>query len=387
MLWGGGLTLSPLFNLSMIEIKIYNEIGSCTFSIDGNKSKPFDASSVRDLFENNKSETDFRFNIHSNGGSVSEALTIYDIIRTSGKNIHCNIDGSCHSSAILLLLAAPLKNRTANPNATALIHDVSLSYAEGITPAMIDKMKQDLLFFRKKILDVYASRTGKNYTYLEKTMLEEKERDAKWLLQNGFISIINNYTNKKNNEMSKKEVQNRSLSVLEKIKNFFNANEPVNYQFFDSDQNLLFETESDNEMIEVGMSAAPDGSHNLTDGRIVVIEGGIITEIVEPSNSANNEIEVLKDLVQESADAIIEAEKEIANKDSIIKQKENEISNLKQEIENLKKSKTISNYKPMPRTTANKNTPSNTVASVDDVKAELVRNRNAKRIGGVNNGK
>lgn len=105
----------------MVEVKVYNEIASekdsVLMSMLGMESSVFSAETVKNIFQQNPSENEFKFNIHCQGGDVAEGLAIYDLIRNSGKTIHANIDGSCHSMAITLLLAAPPK--TALPTPTA----------------------------------------------------------------------------------------------------------------------------------------------------------------------------------------------------------------------------------------------------------------------------
>ena len=162
----------------MIEVKIYNDISSeDVLMLFGNVSDVFSAEKLKDIFAAYPNERDFRFNINCNGGSVREGFAIYDIMRTSGKNIYCNIDGACHSMAIVVLLAAPTQNRTANPNATALMHDVR-AWAGDVTADSATLLAADLKRERGRILDVYAERTKINRALLEKIMLEEKERSA-----------------------------------------------------------------------------------------------------------------------------------------------------------------------------------------------------------------
>src|ERR1035437_6191725 len=107
----------------MIEIKVYKDINKedIFFSFFGEEDPfSFSADTIHKIFDQYPEETEFTFNIDCDGGTVSEGLRIYDVLRTSGKTLFCNIEGGCHSMAIVLLLAAPAENRTANPNCRSL---------------------------------------------------------------------------------------------------------------------------------------------------------------------------------------------------------------------------------------------------------------------------
>ncbi|MCL2596265.1 MAG: ATP-dependent Clp protease proteolytic subunit [Paludibacter sp.] len=307
----------------MLEIKVYNDIenkdAQIFFSLFGLECEVFSADKVKNIFADNKNENDFLFSFHCRGGEVSEGLAIYDIIRNSGKNIYCNIDGGCHSMAVVLLLAAPKENRTANRNARALIHRV-----QGFVPdyANADELRDyadQIEQEENAILDIYEERTSSDRNTLQDLMHAEKQLTAQQLLDYGFISKINSYnTNliKSHNRMSK------GKNLIERVSDFRNAFKNLlgvtkNYDFTDDNGNLLFSTEQDDDTLAVGMAATPDGTFELPDGRTVTIADGAITDITEPSPN-NQEVEDLTNLLNE-ANEIIEAQQD-------------EIKNLKAQI-------------------------------------------------------
>lgn len=270
----------------MIRIKLHDVIANeshkwyyCWDDDEGVFSLAF----VKKLLEDNPDEKDIAFDIHCPGGEVEEGLAIYDVLRTSGRNIYMNIEGSCHSMAVTLLLAAPLENRTANPNCLALIHEVQ-TWAGG----SVSEMERELAtakMLQGKILDIYADRTGKDRAELEAIMNEEKERTADELLAWGFIGSINSYntnvkpkSNKSSHTMAK-SLKSLATEFLHKVTNFVDAH--FNYDFVDGEGNVLFSTEAEDDTLEVGMAATPDGTFTIADGRTVTIAEGVITEIVE----------------------------------------------------------------------------------------------------------
>lgn len=275
----------------MIAINVYSTIAdndiNLLMSSFGGEPIVFSVDSVVNLFEAHPEESDFTFNLNSKGGSVSEGLKIYDKLRTSSKNIFMNIEGGCHSITMLLLLAAPLENRSANKNARALIHQVR---AEPTGPKTLNELKDlatQVELEQNTILDIYAERTGQDRQVLSDLMMAEKQRTAEELLQYGFISKINVYTtNKKQETMSattKQSLLNRILNFGKEVEKLINEDAgQVNYDFKDTAGNVLFTTNNEDESLTIGDGASPDGTFELPTGRKVVIENGAITNILEP---------------------------------------------------------------------------------------------------------
>lgn len=297
-----------------MNVKVYSDISArgeqILFDTAGQQRQPFSAEGVKDLFASNPNEEEFRFHIHCNGGSTREGFAIYDIMRTSGKRIYCNIDGGCHSMAVIILLAAPKENRSANPNATALIHDVYTN-AGLVSAGQAQELANGLRRERDRILNIYADRTGSDRSTLENIMLEEKERTAQELLEWGFITRINSYTNQKQTNMSNKK--RNLLSVMNDIKRFLRGD--VNYDFTDADGKLLFTTEKEDDSLEVGDIATPDGTFELPDGRTITVTDGVITEIVEPEEeevqNLQLQVEVLNRRLQNAENLLREAQRTI----------------------------------------------------------------------------
>lgn len=345
----------------MIEINVYKPIDKedVFFKFFGEEDPfSFSADTIHEIFDRNPDEKEFKFNINCDGGLVSEGLRIYDVLRTSGKTFHCNIEGGCHSMAIVLLLAAPKENRTANPNARALIHEVRGGSWDALTADQLRGLADEIENEQNAILDIYAERTGYDRAELETLMKEEKVRTAQELLKYGFISKINTYsTNQKKRTMSKQKKQdvlNAADKFLKGLKNLLSPEEVVNYDFTDADGNVLFSTEKEDDSLEVGDAASPDGTFTLPDGRTVVIADGAVTEINEPEEE---ETENLQNRVEELENALEEAQ--------------TIITNLRNELG--------SGYQAKPRNTnpkGGKQTP-----TVDDIKNDVREKRNQMKGG------
>lgn len=304
-----------------ISLPIGNENENRWMAMWGCDPVVFSLDTIKKIFEDNPDEDEVMLNFNCDGGYVDEGFAIYDYIRTSGRKIHCNIEKGCHSMAIVLMLSAPKENRTAQKHATSLIHCVRGGIYEG-TADEIEQYAQQIREQEEKILDIYADRTGEDKETLRALMQEEKMRDADFLLEHNFIGSINPYNtnlkprekniiiNPKNNKnMAKtiKEALELASNCLASIKNVLTT-EPANYDHTDADGNVLFSTEAEDATLEVGMSATPDGTFELPDGRTIVITDGVIAEIIEaePEPTDTEEVENLRNELAE-ANARIEA--------------------------------------------------------------------------------
>ena len=179
-------------------------------------------------------------------------------------------------------------------------------------------------------------------------MNEEKIRTAEELLEWGFISRINSYnTNfKTNSNMAKaKNLKQAATDLLSRINAFLNQEEQAtNFEHTDEDGTVLFTTESEDDTLEVGMAASPDGTFTLPDGRTVTIADGAISEIKEPEAEEDDETNLSEEVER------LEAEN--AQLRSMLEEATNLIEEFKKE--------TRSNFKPKGRTNSTKEAPTPT---------------------------
>ena len=393
----------------MVEIRLHTVIDkeeiNRWYAFWGENDVVFSLDSWQRILDANPDEKDFKFNIHCDGGAVDEGLAIYDALRTSGKNIYMNIEGGCHSMAVVMLLAAPLENRTANPNCRALIHKVWQFICGGYTSDELDALSEAGRQAENSILDIYADRTKLDKEQLRAIMDEQKERTADELLEWGFISKINSYTNnsKTKRNMSKAKAKNLgAASIVNRIGSLLKLK---NYDFTDAEGTLLFTTTSETDELEVGMEATPDGTFTLEDGRVVTIEGGVITKIDEQepeggeggegdNQKKNEETEKTAEELQAEIDDL---KKQIEEKDQKIADLEKQVEDLTKENDDLKKEKETSteennnlknmltkarneirsHYTPEPRQNNSKKSPQET--SFEALKNEAQEKRNKVR--------
>lgn len=341
----------------MLNIEVNLPIGTESenrwMAIWGEDAVVFSLDTIKRIFDEHPDEKDVRFNFNCDGGVVSEGFAIYDYIRTSGRNIYTNIEGGCHSMAIVMLLAAPLEHRTAQRHAQSLIHCVRADFYGTATAEELERYAEELKADEEKILDIYADRTGEDKETLRALMHEEKMRDTDFLIEHKFIGSVNAYnTNRRVNEnnlltknaktMAKKteDVLTMASNCLSAIKNLLSGS-AKNYDHTDADGNVLFSTDAEDATLEVGMTASPDGTFELPDGRTIIIADGVITEIREAQAQDTHTDEEFNALTEQVA-TLTEQVNTLTEQNGTLTNQLTEAANVITELH----SQLTSNYKP-----------------------------------------
>lgn len=268
--------------------------------------------------------------IHSCGGDCTEGYAIYDALRASGKEISCKVVGTCASMATVILLAAPAERRTAYEHASLCIHN---PYADGallkgkVTPERLESIASDLRAEKEKMLSLYVERTGQAREVLEAQMESDSWFTPGKAIELGFISSIVPAIS------AKKEVINQNPIVMGKTEKEVKVQSSLLDRLLrkcgyakiedvpavaltlttSTGEELTVEREEGD--IQVGDPASPDGEHVLEDGRTVVVQDGVITEIREPSSE--EDVEALKAQVEELKAENAELKKNAKTEDEI----------------------------------------------------------------------
>lgn len=254
--------------------------------------------------------------IFCNGGSVVEGWAIYDRLRQSGKKITCTIEGKAASMATIIMLAAPKENRKAYENASLLLHNPWVpSWALGsqLTASDLENQAEEMRMWQNKMVDAYVERCECDRDEIQALMDKDIFINTKEAIRLGLIAstlpaisasakdrlsqFIN--TKQKNPEAMKKDEEKTEVkaTLLDKIlakigvKNLEEAEavvtepqataektEPVAMELNTSDgQTLTVEREEGDP--QVGDNASPDGTFEMPDGKTIVVEDGVITDI------------------------------------------------------------------------------------------------------------
>lgn len=227
--------------------------------------------------------------MNSLGGDCDEGFAIYDKLRSTGKEIKAIIQGHCGSMASVILLAA--SDRKAFPHATLHIHRPYLSFfADHFGLGDADSAKAQLEDLNTKILDIYEERTGADRATLEAIMDEDRDMKPEEAKELGFINEImlpasasayySQFSLNKSNTMTKKSKIAMAFLALGKALGLSDDDiKAKDYTLNTEDGTEITIDIAEGEEPKVGDPASPDGTFTLNDGRVITIEGGVITEI------------------------------------------------------------------------------------------------------------
>lgn len=298
----------------MAKLRIYNDIDSqdnkfwyqwlggdcvCFQDID-----VFEASIPKD-----DDTTDMR--IFCNGGSVVEGWAIYDRLRQSGKKITCTVEGKAASMATIIMLAAPKESRKAYENASFLLHNPWVPgwcLGDQLNAKDLKNQSEEMQMWQDKMVDAYVERCECDREEIQALMDKDIFISTSEALRLGLISStvapisasasnrnIEQFINsKQQNPKAMEKKTEVKASLLDKIlaklgvKSLEEAEqavaepqakvEPKAMELNTADgQTLTVEREEGDP--QVGDKASPDGTFEMPDGKTIVVEDGVITDI------------------------------------------------------------------------------------------------------------
>lgn len=232
------------------------------------------------------------------GGVCSEGWAIYDKLRATGKEITCIVEGKAASMATIILMAAPKERRKAYKNAKILVHNPwapRWALGDTLTAEDLEKAAQSLQQEQDRMLDLYVERCGCEREEMQALMDEDKFIDVERAKELGIIGEIiapasakarGAYVNAKiksrmaKGKDEKVEVKKSLLDkVLAKI-GVRNIDEvTVGLDLSTADGKTLTIEREEGEP-QVGDKASPDGTFVMPDGKTIVVENGVITDIL-----------------------------------------------------------------------------------------------------------
>jgi len=126
--------------------------------------------------------------INSPGGSVDAGFAIYDMMRFITAPVRCICTGLTASAAVVILLAAPKKNRLSLPNARILIHQPSGGASGSVADIQIEA--KEILKIRQHINSLIAEETGQPLEKVEQDTRRNYWLSAEESLEYGLISRV-----------------------------------------------------------------------------------------------------------------------------------------------------------------------------------------------------
>lgn len=342
----------------MATLKIFNDIVGEEEKIMLQNWEGMDGVCYKDIDEFISSMADddnvIDIRIHCRGGDCVEGWAIYDKLRRSGKKITCTVEGECSSMATIILLAAPLERRFAYKNAHFCIHNPALCCPEmdwytrltaDNLEKNIDQLKvqaDNLRMEEKKMLDLYVQRTTATRSELVALMALDTYVDAQEAIEMGFISktlspltasktrTFTNIKSKQFTAMKKKFVKvessklNRLLAKAGLRRMSDLRMKAMVVTAADGTELTVDREEGDP---QVGDTASPDGEFVLDDGTVIMVEEGIITDIIPAGdgettaegdeldeNELVEEVETLTEQNEQLEERVTELEEELEAK-------------------------------------------------------------------------
>jgi ATP-dependent Clp protease protease subunit len=254
--------------------------------------------------------------IFCNGGSVVEGWAIYDRLRQSGKKITCTVEGKAASMATIIMLAAPKESRKAYENAAFLLHNPWVPgwcLGDQLNAKDLKNQGEEMQMWQDKMVDAYVERCECDREEIQALMDKDIFISTSEALRLGLISStvapISASASKRNIEqfINSKQQNSKAMekktevkaSLLDKIlaklgvKTLEEAEqavaepqakvEPKAMELNTADgQTLTVEREEGDP--QVGDKASPDGTFEMPDGKTIVVEDGVITDIQTAGN-------------------------------------------------------------------------------------------------------
>lgn len=294
--------------------------------LTGDVGKTITLANIIEIVESGETE----LMLTSNGGNFYEAVAIRDYLKSTNKIKSIGCLGVVASAATVLMQG--VQDRWATPSSQFVIHNVQ-GRAEGDASDLINVANR-LQDATNRLIGDYSVISGKDTEFITALMNEERPLDAD---EAQSLNLINRISNLEN-FMSKKEDQKKWFSdftnSLEKLKSFF---ESTNLVVQSTDGTELDFGEGIESISQV--TQGTPCTHNsqlkefvLTDGRTIKVEGNVVTEVIEPADTANEEMAQLKAENEE-----LKAQLEATNlKVSELTNKNTEFVNLKKEFLDFK---------------------------------------------------
>lgn len=254
--------------------------------------------------------------IFCNGGSVVEGWAIYDRLRQSGKKITCTIEGKAASMATIIMLAAPKESRKAYENAAFLLHNPWVPgwcLGDQLNAKDLKNQGEEMQMWQDKMVEAYVERCGCDREEIQALMDKDIFISTSEALRLGLISStvapisasaskrnIEQFINsKQQNPKAMEKKTEVKASLLDKILAKFGVKtleeaeqalaepqakvEPKAMELNTADgQTLTVEREEGDP--QVGDKASPDGTFEMPDGKTIVVEDGVITDIQTADN-------------------------------------------------------------------------------------------------------
>ncbi|HUB64302.1 MAG TPA: ATP-dependent Clp protease proteolytic subunit [Methylocella sp.] len=126
--------------------------------------------------------------INSPGGVVTAGLAIYDTMQFIKPKVSTLCVGQAASMGSLLLCAGEENTRYALPNARIMVHQPSGGFQGQASDIL--RHAEDIMKVKKRLNDIYARHTGRDYDTIEKTLDRDHFMSADEAKEFGIVDHV-----------------------------------------------------------------------------------------------------------------------------------------------------------------------------------------------------
>lgn len=275
--------------------------------------------------------------IASPGGSVYGGYKAYHVLKGSGKKIKSIIEGEAQSMATFMAMAGD-EIEILNPS-TYMIHNPSQGI-QGDADALRGGAVE-LENIQNEMAMVYSAKSGKPLDEIKALMKKETRYTAQEAVDNGFADRLIGHRSLQPQEYNKlkavalgETMEKTQIDLLtEKIEALsaqITANAiptpvtpavqvpapaPKSVDLALKDGTMLQIPGEDGDLVGrtamVNGAAAPDGTHDLADGRRIVVSGGVITAVEEAVTPEEQALQALRAELEQAKAAKAQLEAEV----------------------------------------------------------------------------
>lgn len=274
--------------------------------------------------------------VASYGGNEKESNDIFNYLRELPYDVVTKQVGPIASAGVKVFLAGK-KKRIYDPKYEFFIHNTRLP----LSNTSIDKndaaeILNALTKSTENLINFYSRETGNPASAFIPYMDKQTSLKGDEPLIFGFA------TENVNEEEEVLNIYNKSMDikeVMKKISAFISPVAAKELPLKDGQTVVTVEAAEGEDLIgkpaKVGDAAAPDGEHELADGKILVVEGGLVKEIkaapeVEVEDKKYKEMQANFDKLAQAVNTLIEAQTQ--SKESLVNLLDEKITALKSTI-------------------------------------------------------
>jgi ATP-dependent Clp protease protease subunit len=142
------------------------------------------------FLEADNPDKDIQLYINSPGGSVSSGLGIYDIMQFVKCDVATTCIGLAASMGSLLLTAGAKGKRYILPHARVMLHQPHIMGGLSGQASDIEIAANEMLNTKKRLTEIYATHTGKDYDTLDKAMDRDFYLSATEAMDWGIVDTV-----------------------------------------------------------------------------------------------------------------------------------------------------------------------------------------------------